>query len=157
MSQEQMNFMRVSHMRNFLTCKDVMKQINTKQKPVGKEQVSAILAREDPDGYPRAIDEHALQVSERTLQTFFRWLMEQKISSCNNATVQRISRRYDQGHPRDVDEHIIRVSKDHIRRLLERASRDEHNYICLPEHASSFTQTKVVPEIYTKDEIIEMF
>ncbi|KAF3591770.1 hypothetical protein DY000_02020957 [Brassica cretica] len=30
-------------------------------------------------------------------------------------------------------------------------------YICLPEHASSFTQTKLVPEIYTKDEINEMF
>ncbi|KAF3586979.1 hypothetical protein F2Q69_00029453 [Brassica cretica] len=39
---------------------------------------------------------------------------------------------------------------------MERASRDEHIYICLPEHASSFTQTKLVPEIYTKDEINEM-
>ncbi|KAF3501013.1 hypothetical protein F2Q69_00042125 [Brassica cretica] len=37
------------------------------------------------------------------------------------------------------------------------ASRDEPSYICLPEHASSFTQTKLVPEIYTKDEINEMF
>ncbi|KAF3557383.1 hypothetical protein F2Q69_00012781 [Brassica cretica] len=40
---------------------------------------------------------------------------------------------------------------------MERASRDEHIYICLPEHASSFTQTKLVPKIYTKDEINEMF
>ncbi|KAF2530460.1 hypothetical protein F2Q70_00029410 [Brassica cretica] len=45
----------------------------------------------------------------------------------------------------------------YIGRLLERASRDEPSYICLPEHASSFTQTKLVPEIYTKDEINEMF
>ncbi|KAF2588630.1 hypothetical protein F2Q70_00038885 [Brassica cretica] len=44
-----------------------------------------------------------------------------------------------------------------IRRLLERASRDEPSYICLPERASPFTQTKLVPEIYTKDEINEMF
>ncbi|KAF2551730.1 hypothetical protein F2Q68_00035058 [Brassica cretica] len=65
--------------------------------------------------------------------------------------------RDDQGHARDVDGHVIRVSKDDIRRLLERASRDEHSYICLPEHASSFTQTKLVPEIYTKDKINEMF
>ncbi|KAF2574513.1 hypothetical protein F2Q70_00004204 [Brassica cretica] len=134
---------------------------------------------------------------ERTLQTFFRWLMEQIISSCNN-TLRHPTRpsididvpssidtrpefgrrsydrdgtrrshwaekdeygvyRDDQGHARDVDGHIIRVSKDDIRSLLERASRDEHNYICLPEHASSFTQTKLVPEIYTKDEINEMF
>ncbi|KAF3547382.1 hypothetical protein DY000_02007309 [Brassica cretica] len=64
--------------------------------------------------------------------------------------------RNDQGCARDVDGHIINVSKDDIRKLMERASRDEHNYICLPEHASSFTQTKLVPEIYTKDEINEM-
>ncbi|KAF3592297.1 hypothetical protein DY000_02021524 [Brassica cretica] len=43
------------------------------------------------------------------------------------------------------------------RTMTKRASRDEHIYICLPEHASSFTQTKLVPEIYTKDEINEMF
>ncbi|KAF2608445.1 hypothetical protein F2Q68_00044132 [Brassica cretica] len=63
----------------------------------------------------------------------------------------------DYGHARDVNEHIIRVSKDDIRSLMERASMDEHSYICLPEHARSFTQTKLVPEIYTKDEINEMF
>ncbi|KAF3610718.1 hypothetical protein DY000_02048578 [Brassica cretica] len=65
--------------------------------------------------------------------------------------------RDDQGCARDVDGHIINVSKDDIRKLMERASIDEHSYICLPEHASSFTQTKLVPEIYTKDEIDEMF
>ncbi|KAF3550955.1 hypothetical protein DY000_02006891 [Brassica cretica] len=43
-----------------------------------------------------------------------------------------------------------------IRRVLERASRDEPSYICLPEHANLYTQTKLVPEIYTKDEINEM-
>ncbi|KAF2576801.1 hypothetical protein F2Q68_00004907 [Brassica cretica] len=64
--------------------------------------------------------------------------------------------RDDQGHARDVDGHVNRVSKDDIRSLLERASMDEHNYLCLPEHARSFTQTKLVPEIYTKDEINEM-
>ena len=65
--------------------------------------------------------------------------------------------RDDQGYARDVDGHIINVSKEDIRKLIERALRDEHNYICLPEHASSFTQTKLVQEIYTKDEINEMF
>ncbi|KAF3611521.1 hypothetical protein DY000_02048169 [Brassica cretica] len=64
--------------------------------------------------------------------------------------------RDDHGHARDRDGHIIHVSKDDIRSLLERASMDEHNYLCLPEHARSFTQTKLVPEIYTKDEINEM-
>ena len=62
-----------------------------------------------------------------------------------------------QGYARYVDGHIIHVSKDDIRKLMERASRDDHSYICLPEHASSLTQTKLVPEIYTKDEINEMF
>ncbi|KAF3493831.1 hypothetical protein DY000_02053528 [Brassica cretica] len=65
--------------------------------------------------------------------------------------------RDDQGYARDLDGHAIRVHSKDIRRLLERASRDEPNYICLPKHASSFTQTKLVPEIYTKDEINEMF
>ncbi|KAF3589776.1 hypothetical protein F2Q69_00030021 [Brassica cretica] len=65
--------------------------------------------------------------------------------------------RDDQGYARDIDGHTICVHNNDIRRILERASRDEPNYICLPGHASSFTQTKLVPEIYTKDEINEMF
>ncbi|KAG5410954.1 hypothetical protein IGI04_007273, partial [Brassica rapa subsp. trilocularis] len=65
--------------------------------------------------------------------------------------------RDDQGYARDVDGHTIHIHNKDIRRLLERASRDEHSYICLPEHASSFTPTKLVPEIYTKDKINEMF
>ncbi|KAF3486484.1 hypothetical protein F2Q69_00052469 [Brassica cretica] len=65
--------------------------------------------------------------------------------------------RGDQVYARDVEGNTIRVHNKDIRRLLERASRDDPNYICLPEHASSFTQTKLVPEIYTKDEISEMF
>lgn len=65
--------------------------------------------------------------------------------------------RDDQGYTRYLDGHTIHVHNRDIRRILERASRDEPSYICLPEHASSFTQTKLVPEIYTKDEINEMF
>ncbi|KAF2570085.1 hypothetical protein F2Q70_00003879 [Brassica cretica] len=56
-----------------------------------------------------------------------------------------------------TDGHTIPVHTKDIRRLLKRTSRDEPAYICLPEHASSFTQTQLVPEIYTKDEINEMF
>ncbi|KAF3595758.1 hypothetical protein DY000_02020929 [Brassica cretica] len=52
--------------------------------------------------------------------------------------------RDDQGCARDVDGHIINVSKEDIRKLMKRASRDEHSYICLPEHASSFIQTKLM-------------
>jgi len=64
--------------------------------------------------------------------------------------------RDDHEHARSVNGHIIHVSKDDIRNLLERASVDEHSYICLPEHARSFTQTKLVPEIFTNNEINEM-
>ncbi|KAF3538784.1 hypothetical protein F2Q69_00023106 [Brassica cretica] len=63
----------------------------------------------------------------------------------------------DREFARDLDGRTIPVHNKDIRRLLERASRDELAYICLPEHATSFTQTKLVPEIYTKDEINEMF
>ena len=60
------------------------------------------------------------------------------------------------GHARGIDGDIIYISKDDIRSILERASIDEQSYICLPEHATSFTNTKLVPEIYTKDEINEI-
>ncbi|KAF2573098.1 hypothetical protein F2Q70_00004545 [Brassica cretica] len=63
----------------------------------------------------------------------------------------------DQGYAIYLEGRTIRVHNRDIRRLLERASSDEPSYICLPEHASLFTQTKLVPEIYTKDEINEMF
>ncbi|KAF2573131.1 hypothetical protein F2Q70_00003651 [Brassica cretica] len=247
MNQEEMNFMRVSHMRNFSTCKDVMKQINTKQKPVGKEHVSVILTREsttrrsttnihhrstsvrnhhplNPDGYAREIDGHALQVSSEDIADILQMangaenlFMQQRNSLAHQQRVKceiynttggvddrfkQKSRQHtrpsidvevsssidrhpefgkraydrdgtrrfnweekdeygvyrdDHGHARDVDGHIISVSKGDIKSLLERASRDEHIYLCLPEHASSFTKTKLVPEIYTKDEINEMF
>ena len=65
--------------------------------------------------------------------------------------------RDDREFSRDLDGRTIPVHTKDIRWLLERTSRDEPAYICLPEHASSFTQTKLVPEIYTKDEINEMF
>ncbi|KAF3555390.1 hypothetical protein F2Q69_00012975 [Brassica cretica] len=65
--------------------------------------------------------------------------------------------RDEQGYSRDLEGHTICVHNRDIRRLLERASRDEPSYICLPEHANLFTQTKLVPEIYTKDVINEMF
>ncbi|KAF2618138.1 hypothetical protein F2Q68_00038560 [Brassica cretica] len=63
--------------------------------------------------------------------------------------------RDDQGYARDLDGHTISVHNRDIIRLLERASTDEPSYICLPEHASLFTQTKLVPEIYTKDKLNE--
>ncbi|KAF3518140.1 hypothetical protein DY000_02059889 [Brassica cretica] len=92
----------------------------------------------DPDGYAKAIDRRALK---------FYWEAKDEYGVYSD----------DQGCARGMDGHVINVSKDDIRKLMERASRDEHSYICLPEHASSFTQTKLVPEIYTKDEITEMF
>ncbi|KAF2591920.1 hypothetical protein F2Q70_00038508 [Brassica cretica] len=137
----------------------------------------------DPDGYARAIDGHALQVSIEDIADIL-----QMANGADNLSMQKrtipahqhptrpsidvdvppsIDRRpkfgrrafdflgtkkfhweekdeygvyrEDQGCARDVDGHIINVSKDDIRKLMERASRDEHNYICLPEHASSFT------------------
>ncbi|KAF3526137.1 hypothetical protein F2Q69_00047789 [Brassica cretica] len=74
-------------MRNFSTCEDVMEQINSKQKLLGKEHISAILPTEptarrsmksfhhrstsvqnhnplDPYGYAREIVGHVLQVSK---------------------------------------------------------------------------------------------
>ncbi|KAG5410747.1 hypothetical protein IGI04_007066 [Brassica rapa subsp. trilocularis] len=60
------------------------------------------------------------------------------------------------GHARGVAGEMIPVTKDDIRKLLERASLFEESHICLPEHATSFTLTRLAPELYTKDEIDEM-
>ncbi|KAF3538566.1 hypothetical protein F2Q69_00023563 [Brassica cretica] len=53
--------------------------------------------------------------------------------------------RDDQRYARDLDGNTIRLHNTNIRRVLERASRDEPSYICLPEHATLFTQIKLVP------------
>ncbi|KAG5375827.1 hypothetical protein IGI04_040423 [Brassica rapa subsp. trilocularis] len=60
------------------------------------------------------------------------------------------------GHARGVAGEMIPVTKDNIRKLLEKASLFEESHICLPEHATSFTLTRLAPELYTKDEIDEM-
>ena len=65
--------------------------------------------------------------------------------------------RDEHGYARDLDGNTILLHNMDIRRVLERASRDEPSYICLPEYANLFSQTKLVPEIYTKDEINDMF
>ncbi|KAG5397587.1 hypothetical protein IGI04_019401 [Brassica rapa subsp. trilocularis] len=60
------------------------------------------------------------------------------------------------GHARGIAGEMIPVTKDDIRKILERASLFEESHICLPEHATSFTLTRLAPELYTKDEINEM-
>ncbi|KAG5414539.1 hypothetical protein IGI04_002106 [Brassica rapa subsp. trilocularis] len=64
--------------------------------------------------------------------------------------------RYECGHARGVAGEMIHVTKDDIRKLLERTSLFEESHICLPEQATSFTFTRLAPELYTKDEINEM-
>ncbi|KAF2544431.1 hypothetical protein F2Q68_00030320 [Brassica cretica] len=64
--------------------------------------------------------------------------------------------RDESGYARSVAGEMIPVTKENIRKILERASLFEESHLCLPEHATSFTPTKLAPEIYTKDEINEM-
>ncbi|KAF3510425.1 hypothetical protein F2Q69_00006431 [Brassica cretica] len=64
--------------------------------------------------------------------------------------------RDESGYARSVAGEMIPVTKDNIRKILETASLFEESNLCLPEHATSFTPTKLAPEIYTKDEINEM-
>ncbi|KAF2569001.1 hypothetical protein F2Q70_00025876 [Brassica cretica] len=45
----------------------------------------------------------------------------------------------DRRYARDLDGNTIHFHNTDIRRVLERASRDEPSYICLPEHANMFT------------------
>ncbi|KAF3583738.1 hypothetical protein F2Q69_00029284 [Brassica cretica] len=60
------------------------------------------------------------------------------------------------GHARGVAGEMIPITKDDIRKLLDRASLFEQSHICLLEHATFFTLTRLAPELYTKDEINEM-
>ncbi|KAG5384376.1 hypothetical protein IGI04_035846 [Brassica rapa subsp. trilocularis] len=62
----------------------------------------------------------------------------------------------ERGHARSAAGEMIPVTKDNIRKILERASLFEESHICLPEHATSFTLTRLAPELYTKEEIDEM-
>ncbi|KAF3576449.1 hypothetical protein DY000_02030628 [Brassica cretica] len=64
--------------------------------------------------------------------------------------------RDESGHARSVAGEMIHVIKDNIRKIMERASLFEESHIYLPEHATSFTPTRLAPEIYPKDEINEM-
>ncbi|KAG5384737.1 hypothetical protein IGI04_036207 [Brassica rapa subsp. trilocularis] len=64
--------------------------------------------------------------------------------------------RDERGHARGAAGEMIPVTKDNIRKILERASLFEESHICLPEHATSFTPTRLAPELYTKEEIDEM-
>ncbi|KAF3488759.1 hypothetical protein F2Q69_00053325 [Brassica cretica] len=64
--------------------------------------------------------------------------------------------RDESGYARSVAGKMIPVTKDNIRKILERASLFEESHICLPEYATSFTPTRLAPEIYTQDDINEM-
>ncbi|KAF3538106.1 hypothetical protein F2Q69_00022168 [Brassica cretica] len=124
----------------------------------------------DPDGHAKAIDGRlAIPLDHRST------LPSQHRSTNNQSSAEELliptvpgdstgKKKYqygvykdEQGYARDLHENTIRFHNTDIKRVLERASRDEPSYICLPEHANLFTQTKLVPEIYTKDEINEMF
>ncbi|WZZ14801.1 hypothetical protein YC2023_107890 [Brassica napus] len=64
--------------------------------------------------------------------------------------------RDERGHARSAAGEMIPVTKDNIRKILERASLFEESHICLPEHATFFTPTRLEPELYTKEELDEM-
>ncbi|KAF3550505.1 hypothetical protein DY000_02004289 [Brassica cretica] len=106
--------------------------LNNRSTPTIPRRSTTVQCRKplDPDDYAKEIDGRTLHVSREDIADIL-----QTANGANN----------------------ISVHNKEIRRLLERASREKPAYICLPEHASSFTQTKLVPEIYTKEVINEMF
>ncbi|KAG2246383.1 hypothetical protein Bca52824_086011 [Brassica carinata] len=122
----------------------------------------------DPDGNARAMDGRILQVSREDIADILQVangpdnLFSQQRGTPdviqtdpNNHAAYGVYRD-ECGHARGVDGEMIPVTKDNIKKLLERASLFEESHICLPEHATSFTLTRLAPELYTKDEIDEM-
>ncbi|KAF3555869.1 hypothetical protein F2Q69_00013324 [Brassica cretica] len=122
----------------------------------------------DPNGYAKAIDGRTLHVSREDIADILQTANgadnlfmqqhtitehQQKVTKELYDTAGGIDKSFKQRsrHPTqpsfDVD---ISTSVDRRPEFGRRA-------FDLFEHASSFTQTKLVPEIYTKDEINEMF
>ncbi|KAF3594861.1 hypothetical protein DY000_02021616 [Brassica cretica] len=162
--QEQINYKTVSQTRSCSTYKNAMEQIRFEQKLLGKELVSAIRstgqsAHQSIDNNNATLIDVAGPTSVDRQPEFGRRAydlygnMEFYLEEKDEYGVYRDDQRY----ARDLDGNTIRLHNTDIRQLLERASRDEPSYICLPEHSNLFTKTKLVPEIYTKDEINEMF
>ncbi|KAG2270554.1 hypothetical protein Bca52824_065109 [Brassica carinata] len=113
----------------------------------------------DPDGNARAMDGRISQMSRKDIAD----ILQVANGPDNLFSQQRgipdviqTDPNNDCGHARGVAGEMIPITKDDIRKLLERASLFEESHICLPEHATSFTLTRLAPELYTKDEINEM-
>ncbi|KAF2535466.1 hypothetical protein F2Q68_00020619 [Brassica cretica] len=132
----------------------------------------------DLDGYAKEIDGRTLHVSREDITNILQttngadnMFMHQRSNPEQKATKEfddtaggidngfiRRSRHPTQTSIDVAVPALVDKQPEFCRRAFDsHASRDEPSYICLPEHASSFTQTKLVPEIYTKDEINEMF
>ncbi|KAF3504478.1 hypothetical protein F2Q69_00042339 [Brassica cretica] len=115
----------------------------------------------EPDGYAKAIDGRTLHVSREDIADILQiangadnLFMHQRSNPEQKATMEF----YDTAgiRPRSRWKHHS-PSQHGCQKSSERASRDDPSYICLSKHANLFTQTKLVPEIYTKGEINEMF
>ncbi|KAF3512960.1 hypothetical protein F2Q69_00007931 [Brassica cretica] len=142
MSQEQMNYMKKDTKEFYDTAGGIDKSFKLRSRNPTRPSIDVdvpTLVERQPEFCRRAFDSHGTR----------KFFWEEK----DEYGVYRDEHGYD----RDLDGNTIRLHNMDIRRVLERASRDEPSYICLPEHATLFTQTKLVPEIYTKDEINEMF
>ncbi|KAF2555908.1 hypothetical protein F2Q68_00016208 [Brassica cretica] len=113
---------------------------------------------------PASTDKHLVASIDTTSTPDTEPLIQNKMESMHEELNELSAYAYDKigwhqdesGYARSVAGEMIPVTKDNIRKILERASLFEESHICLPEHATSFTPTKLAPEIYTKDEINEM-
>ncbi|KAF3510629.1 hypothetical protein F2Q69_00007040 [Brassica cretica] len=154
--------------------------IDIKAAAFEKEKGNIPIPSRDPDGHARAMDGRILQASREDIAD----ILQLANGPDNLAPSPSIDRRYEcgrraydiygarkfrwehkdeygvyrdeSGYARSVAGEMIPVTKDNITKFLERESLFEESHICLPEHATSFTPTKLAPKIYTKDEINEM-
>uniref|UniRef100_M4F5M4 Uncharacterized protein n=1 Tax=Brassica campestris TaxID=3711 RepID=M4F5M4_BRACM len=128
-TKELMNFMKVSHMSNFSTCKDAMKQIRNKQHLLGKEHVSAIRLTE------RAVHRSTTILQHRS--TFVQ---------CQNPLDP-------DSYTRAIDGHILHLSRQDIADILQTANGTDNLFMQqqnIPEH-----QEKVTKEFYDTSGVIE--
>ncbi|KAF2545618.1 hypothetical protein F2Q70_00022371 [Brassica cretica] len=125
-----MNFMRVSHTRNFSTCKDAMKQIRIEQKLLGKEHVSAIQSTGRVVNRSTSVFQHR---STSTIQH-------------RSTSVQYQKPLDPDGYARAIDGRTLHVSREHIADILQTADGADNLFIHqrnIPEH-----QQKATKELY---------
>ncbi|KAG5414867.1 hypothetical protein IGI04_002434 [Brassica rapa subsp. trilocularis] len=139
---------------------DILQVANGPDKLFSQQRGTPDVIQTDPNNHVGVAQQKSIQIYHANQKGKHRSTEQLRHRSAGKFTWEQRDEygvyRDECGHARGVAGEMIPVTRDDIRKLLERASLFEESHICLPEHATSFTLTRLAPELYTKDEINEM-